>query len=372
MSVEYDLVIIGYTPEGAYAAMNAALLNARVALVAQNCLGQNYSFYSYGLRALSQQYYQGKNITKFGFSAQIGEIDLQQAMARIEKAIATISEQNSPAILSAAGVDFIEGRGEFCRRPHLAFIVGERKLRSRSYLLAMGFRPQLPGIKNLSEIGYLTPDRLWKSQNLLQLPKNLAIVGGTPLALELAQSLTQLGNKVTLIIEGKLLAREEPEATRIIQAQLEAEGIALFTHSPITQVQKIANKKWLQVGDRAIETDEIIWAVGYRPNLENLNLEGLGINPENPQIDAKLQTHHARIYFCSGIENEFALLHLSRYQADVALHNALYFPTQKCDRQKIPRIIFTDPKVTRIGLTERDAKNHRANCERLASQKFKN
>ncbi|MGK7927557.1 MAG: FAD-dependent oxidoreductase, partial [Spirulina sp.] len=289
MSVEYDLVIIGYTLEGVYAALTAVSVCDRVALVSQNCQGDCNPLYSYSLSDLAKRCYRWNELAKLGISGSMGEINLQQAISRIENAIATISEQNSPEILSAAGVDFIEGIGEFCRRPRLAFIVEGRKLRSRSYLLATGTRPLLPELKSVREIGYLTPDRLWKSQKLQQLPPNLAIVGGSSLALELAQSLTRLDKKVTLVMNGKILPQEEPEAARIIQAQLEGEGIELFAHSPVTQAKKIAKKKWLQVGDRAIETDEIIWAVGCQLNLDGLNLEALGIDPKSTNINLKQQ-----------------------------------------------------------------------------------
>ncbi|MEM9540987.1 MAG: NAD(P)/FAD-dependent oxidoreductase [Cyanobacteria bacterium P01_E01_bin.42] len=356
MPVEYDLVIIGYTPEGVRAALNAVSLRARVALVSQNCSGSCKAFYSYALRNLGQQCYQRDDAPKLGLLQSTDEIDLTQESARIDRAIATIAEQNSPAVLSAAGVDFIEGTGEFCRRPHLALIVGERKLRSRSYLLTTGTNSLLPQNESLQEVGYLTPDLLWRSCNLQQLPQTLAIVGGTPLALELAQSLTRLGKKVTLIIEGQFLASEEPEATRIIQARLEIEGISILTHSPVTQAQTIEQKKWLQVGDRAIEVDEIIWAVGEGLNLEHLNLEGLGIDPQNPHVNSKLQTRHPQIYLCSGLEEGYELPHLSQYQADIALDNALFVPRKISNLDRIARVVFTNPTLTRIGATEWEAR----------------
>lgn len=355
MSVDYDLVIIGYTPEGVYAALNAVSFQKRVALVSQNCSGSCHPFYSYALQDLGQRFYRENNPEQFELIKSVNEIDLTSEISRIEKAITTISDHNSPANLSAAGVDFIEGVGEFCRRPHLAFLVGERKLRSRSYLLTTGTKFITPQIKSLQDVGYLTPDLLWKSDNLQKLPQTLAILGGTALALELAQSLTRLGKTVTLILEGQLLPSEEPEATRLIQAKLEAEGIAIFTHSPVTQVKTIAQKKWLQVGNNAIEVDEIIWSVGYEPNLDSLNLEGLGIDPQNPQVNSHQQTQHPQIYLCSGIEDAFELSHLSRYQVDIALHHALLLGKKKRDRVSIPRIIFTYPNLARVGLTEWEA-----------------
>lgn len=353
MSGEYDLVIIGLTPEGIYTALNAVSLKARVALVSQNCQGENNALYRYSLSDLGRRYEECKKAAKFGISGQIDAINLETAIARTEKAIATIAEQNSPAILSAAGVDFIEGMGEFCRRPRLAFRVAERKLRSRSYLLAMGIRPRLPELKSLQEVGYLTPDRLWRSPTLQQLPQSLAILGNTPLALELAQSLVRLGKTITLAIDTRILPQEEPEAARLIQAQLEGEGIELFTYSSVTQVKKIGAKKWLQVGDRAIETDEIIWAFGCQPNLEGLNLEALGIDPVSPKINRKGQTCNSQIYICGG--HGFELSHFSQYDADITLHHAISCSTRKGDRDRLPHLVCTDPNLTRIGLTENQA-----------------
>ncbi|WP_204105390.1 MULTISPECIES: NAD(P)/FAD-dependent oxidoreductase [Spirulina sp. CCY15215] len=355
MSGEYDLVIIGFTPEGIYTALNAVSLNARVALVSQNCQGENHALYRYSLREIGRHYEEGKKAAKVAISGQINEINLETEIARRESAIATIAEGDSPAILSAAGVDFIEGMGEFCRRPQLAFIVAGRKLRSRSYIVAMGTRPCLPELKSLQEVGYLTADLLWRSPTLQQLPQSLAILGNTSFALELAQSLVRLGKTITLAINTQILPQEEPEAARLIQAQLEGEGIELLNYSSVTQVKKIGAKKWLQIGDRAIETDEIIWAAGCQRNLEGLNLEAFGIDPVSPNINPKLQTCNSQIYICGSIEDELELSSRSQYESDIALHNALHFSTRKGDRDRLPHLVCTDPNLTRIGLTENQA-----------------
>ncbi|MGK7924402.1 MAG: mercuric reductase, partial [Spirulina sp.] len=125
-------------------------------------------------------------------------------------------------------------------------------------------------------------------------------------------------------------------------------------------------------GDRAIETDEIIWAVGCQLNLDGLNLEALGIDPKSTNINLKQQTHHPQIYICHSVEGEFALSHFSRYQTDIALHNALYCRDRRIARKGIPYSIFTDPNSTRIGLTERDAKHKYNDNVVVYQQYFKN
>lgn len=95
-------------------------------------------------------------------------------------------------------------------------------------------------------------------EDLETLPQRITIVGGSLLSLEVAQTLARFDKDITLVFkERRILPQEEPETSRLIQAQLEAEGIEILTDSPVTQIKEIAGTQWLQAGDRAIETELI-------------------------------------------------------------------------------------------------------------------
>lgn len=408
MTVEYDLIVIGSSRAGIYAALTAANLKARVALVENDsektCHG---ALYTQALTQVGCVVKQLRDAPQFGIHFPVTEstqqpqfpsIELTEAMEWASLVISNCSEQNSPAVLASLGVDVIKGVGEFCRLPHLGVVVNNRRIRARSYLIATNYRPIIPDIEGLKTVGYVTPTDIWKegfkekllveeSSSLEQInvtPKdklsqlqpsiNWVIIGGTVTSIELAQTLSRLSCNVTLVVaESHILSKEDPEASVLIQAQLEAEGIRILTESPVTQVRIIDDKKWVQAGNRAIEADEILLAVGHELNIESLNLEGVGVkfNNQGIELNEKLQTTNPKIYACGDMVRGFNYEHIAKYQASIALKNALFAPFFKVNYQGIPSAIFSEPQLARVGLTEAIARNRYGKDVFVVRQYFK-
>ncbi|MFP4124258.1 MAG: dihydrolipoyl dehydrogenase family protein [Coleofasciculus sp.] len=466
MTKDYDLIVIGNSRAGAYAALAATQLKARVALIEpenlqSNWLGQE-ALYNQALMQVGRVLQQVRKAPKFGIDSainysipdtaelekqlvkqsgevcrdepwQVGEaekedirtylnplestahfptVEIPDAMEWAEMVVSTCSEATSPAILASFGVDIISGNGEFCRLPHLGFVVNNRRLRARAYLIATGSCPEIPDIDGLETIRYFTPRDIWKQvdkskykviganltdtvpeetdkvtkptpqgkpKNLeetipFQLQKNWLVVGSTPNAVELAQTLARLDCQVTLAVsEAYIFPQEDLDASRLVQAQLEAEGIRVLTQSPVTQVRWIEGQKWVQVGNRAIETDEILLATGQTPNIESLNLAGVGVkfSRKGLKLNQKLQTTNPRIYACGDVIGGYQFEHIAEYEASIAIKNALFFPRWTVDYQGIPWVIFTDPTLARVGLTEAQARRRYGKQVWVVRQYFK-
>ncbi len=384
MTVDYDLIIIGGTPAGVYAAVSAAALKARVALVdpqqgQTSCLGQG-AIYTRVLSEMGRKLEQIRDASQWGIYAQTADstqpdisptgfpsLPLTAVMEWANLVVANCSEQNSQAILGALGIDVITGEGEFCRLPHLGFLVNNRRLRSRAYLIATGSRPAIPDIKGLQTIDYFTPNDIWHKVLKVgklkgeqpSLPKSWVVIGDELIAPELAQTLARLGCEVTLVVSTtRILFEEDLEASRLIQAQLEAEGIRVLTDSRVDQVREIDGKTWVQAGNKAIEADAILLATGEQPNVESLNLEGVGIKytHQGLQLNQKLQTTNPRIYSCGKMAGGYPCAHIAQYQASIALKNALFFPCFKVNYHGIPSTVLTEPQLARVGFTEVEAR----------------
>jgi pyruvate/2-oxoglutarate dehydrogenase complex dihydrolipoamide dehydrogenase (E3) component len=363
MTSYYDLVIIGSSWEGIYAASTAAYLKARVALVTHNCQSDLANRELITNITLSQIANFSNKLTNPPFALEFNNFStiahgLKESKIWAEGVKENLNLENSLANLAALGVDVVEGEGEFCRLPEQALIVGKRKLTSRAYIIATGSNSVPISIEGSDRVNYLTLTEVLTNQNIVSLPNNLVIVGDSPRTLELTQSLAKLGKNVVLIVEqATILPQEDAEAASLIQAQLEADGVKILTGSPVTQLKQLEDQQWVQVGKKAIAADQVIFAEQKEPNITGLNLPGVGVKYKTNGIlvNSKLQTTNPKIYACGNALGGYSLPHLAIYEANIALKNALFFAWNKVNYQWVFSTIFTEPQLARVGITETEA-----------------
>jgi pyruvate/2-oxoglutarate dehydrogenase complex dihydrolipoamide dehydrogenase (E3) component len=382
VTIDYDVVIIGGTITARHAALRAAQLRAQVALVEP---GVSYSLIRhYAMAEICRVGMAGSDIFRAGLQLpQSWEQNISQIAStgwenitnldKFDKSGATVSlieyaqavasvveEKYSPSFLSAQGVDVIEGNPYFQADPQLAIAINGRLLKSRSYILACGSKPLVPqDIEGLENIGYYTLENVWESINQEQNQKKWVILGGTPQSIEAAQILVKLGCDVTLIVKDSCLLPEiDAEIAQILKVQLEVDGINIITRSYATQVRIIDHKKWLQVGNKAIETDEILLAIAQQPNIESLNLPAVEVKWHKNRllVNDKLQTTNRRIFASGDVIGGYEFINIANYEAKIALSNALFFSTQKTNYKSIPWVVATQPFFATVGFNEAMAK----------------
>ena len=361
MAVDYDLVVIGSSWAGIYAARNAVQLQARVALVTQceNKYLPNDVLFNYSLGEIGQLNYQLAN-NPFATSTDIPYpfISLEEASDWIQGNSPRVRATNSLSSLAALGVDVIVGKGKFFSKPKLGLQVSQRKLRSRHYLLATGSKiiPRL--VDGNTAENYITLRDLGRI-NLGELPQSIIVVGKDPIALELAQSLARFDKKVALVVnQPRILPQEDLDIAILIQGQLEAEGIKILTDSKVSQIKIINEQKWLQAGNQALSSDEIIFADCRQPDIEGLNLAEVDVKYDASRVyvNHKLQTTNPSIYACGDLIGGYCLPNIERYEVNLILKNTLFFPWYKINYFALPWAILTQPNLARIGLNEKQAK----------------
>ncbi|MBX9254223.1 NAD(P)/FAD-dependent oxidoreductase [Desmonostoc muscorum CCALA 125] len=379
MTIDYDVVIIGGSLTGYHAALAASQLRATVALVQPEV---DFGFiHHHALSEIAKLAQKLGNAAGFGIHATHTDtsekchisLAWQEAMLYAQAVASNLEEQHSPATLAAQGVDVIVGTGQFQSSSQLAFVVNNRLLRARTYLLASGSRPEIPEIEGLEATGYLTLANIWQYLNKVTLPKNWVIIGGIPQSIEIAQTLARFGCNVTLVVKHPyVLPHIDPDIAIVLQAQLEVEGVRVLTAKPVTQVRRIDDKKWLQAGDKAIETDEILVATGQQPNLESLNLATVGVKWHGRRlvVNDKLQTTNHRIYACGDVIGGYDFANIANYEAKIALKNALFFPRLRVNYRCIPWGIFSVPVMVQVGLTEAQAKGQFRRDEFLVLRQY--
>ena len=326
-------------------------LQARVALVLpQSSAQSNSDLYPYALAQIAK-------------SSRLSRTPLQSPSSYPWEYAALANErleqQSSPALLAAMGVDVIIGNGEFCRRPHLAFSINQRYLRARAYLMATGSIAQDPAIPGIQEVGYLTLDRL-PCLTQREIPLRWAIIGSESIGVELAQTLAKLGCQVKLIVETtQILPYENLETSKLIQAQLEADGVQIYLATIVQKVDRENTCKLVLIEDESIAVDEIFMALPDRPLLESFNLDGARVDytDKGISIDKKLQTSDRQIYACGSVcGNVLGGYHgesLTQFEAKIAVKNILSWRKTKINYDSynnLPWAVYTDPPLARVGM----------------------
>lgn len=358
MAVDYDLVVIGNSAAGVQAAIAARQHQARVALVSQAESAallpeqlHRHTLLELGRVENSLQQLAQTDLWRLNSSFQAAAVP-----SWLQETVRLTDEGRSPAALASLGIDVVAGPGQFCRQPTLGFQSAGRCLTARAYLIATGSRSHIPTIPGLASIAYWTPERLLNHPPELAQFRRWIILGGTAVAIELAQVIQRLGGQVTLIVTApQILALAEVETSYRIQAQLEAEGIDVMTSASVTQVRSLEGKLWLQVGYQALEADELLIATEQAPNVEALNLASVSVAWSEAGILCDRDYQAApRIYVCEGRMGRDCFSHLAVQEAlFVVYHLTTFWPQARL--QLRPWVLFTEPEVAQVGLTLTEA-----------------
>ncbi len=345
---DYDLVIIGGSLAGRYAASRAIEQNKKVALIEPDETTLFNLLFPYALsqlRQVKQQFFIPPN-----YQISLSWAEVSQW---IKNVIANIQEKHSLTVLAALGVDVIVGNAEFSSQK-LLIKVNSRILSAHSYLIATGTIPKA----GLETHNYFTSANIGQQLDVTKAGKNWVVIGGNPDSITWAQILNRLGFNVTLIVKNlQVLSSLDADTSYLVQAILEADGVRVLTDTSVSQVKEIEGKKWIQAGNKAIETDEILTCVGYEPNIKNLQLETVNVKWHRRGIDVNswLQTTNPQIYACGDVIGGYSGANISNYEARIAVNNALSLPKLKVNYQSIPWGTYTNPQIAQVGFTENQA-----------------
>jgi pyruvate/2-oxoglutarate dehydrogenase complex dihydrolipoamide dehydrogenase (E3) component len=283
----------------------------------------------------------------------------REALAYVRESIQRVREADATeAMMREFGVELFFGPPSFLDRHLLQ--VGDQQLLGRQFILATGSHPAVPDIPGLVEAGFLTNQTLF---TLEALPKSLAVIGGGPVGVEIAQACRRLGVEVTLLQRGpRLLPRDDAELAAQLEALLRAEGIRILNEAAVITVDREGEgRKRLAVrqGDQAltIQAAEILVATGRQPNLDGLNLEAAGVrfSEEGVWVDGRLRTSARNIWACGDLIGRHQFSHMAEHEAKAVVRNALLpFPARvRFDVE--PWTTFTEPELAHVGLTDAEA-----------------
>ncbi len=364
-----NLVVIGAGSAGLVSAYIAAAVKAKVTLVEKHRMGGDClntgCVPSKALLRSAKFRSHVKRAREFGIARADAQFDFAPVMERVQKVVRAVEPHDSVERYTGLGVECLQGEATIASpwTVEVKTAAGTRTLSTRSIVIAAGARPFVPPIPGLEQTGYLTSDSVW---DLRELPRRLVVLGGGPIGCELAQAFARLGSQVTQVeMLPRLLIREDPEVSELVEARFRGEGIRVLTgHAAKEFLLRDGGKVMVaeHEGRRVeVEFDQVLVAVGRVANTAGYGLEQLGIPVSRARtIEANeyLQTKYPNIYVCGDVAGPFQFTHTAAHQAWYAAVNALFgrFRKFRADYRVIPWATFTEPEVARVGLNEQEAR----------------
>ena len=391
MSPTHDVIVLGAGPVGENVADRCSQGGLRVALIESELVGGECSFWAcmpskalirpgLALRAA-----QGISGAKQAVTAGIG---VAQVLKRRNYITADWNDKGGEEWLQSAGIELIRGRGQLAGKKKVKVTKSSKELSELegkeleleakyAVVLSTGSDPMIPDtIKGIHDVKPWTSRDATSSQKV---PESLLIIGGGVVACEMATAWSTLGSKVTLTSRGKLLSGVEPFAGEMVGEGLKKLGVDVrLGISPVSVFRNQERQVTVEFNDSArITASEVLVATGRTPRTKDIGLETVGLKDGQwiPVDDTLLVSHSTNtptdpwLYATGDINHRALLTHQGKYQAracgDIIVSRANSSALQTstwgmhvatADHSSVPQVIFTDPEVAAVGLTEAEAR----------------
>jgi len=344
------------------AAEFASTLGIRVAVVERDRVGGDCLWTgcvpSKALLASAKAAQYMRTAAHYGLEPVEPTIDTARVWSRIHAIQDEIAgSDDNPERFEALGVQVIRGAARLSGAGTVE--VGERTLQTRFVLLCTGSRPVVPPIEGLAEAGFLSSESVFE---LERAPASMLLIGGGPIAIELAQAFNRLGLGTTVLQKGPgILPRDERDLVDILVARLRHEGVELcfgVEASRVTTQNGLKTVHGTQDGaERSWSAAEILVGAGRRPNVEQLGLEELGVElgPRGVVVDDSMRTSLDGVYAVGDVAGRNLFTHSAGFEAVRAVRN-MFFPGRGKGDYAVPWCTFTDPELAHTGLTTDEAR----------------
>ena len=359
---DFDVAIVGGGSGGYAAARTAAAAGLKTAVVEggqevgglcilRGCMPTKALLYAAEVMHLAS------HPEPWGIRAEV-TFDFAKVMARKNALIKEFADYRKQQLTNGK-FKFIRAMARFADSHTLKLNTGE-KITAAHFVLATGSSVAPSPLPRLSEVGYLDSDSALK---LTKLPRSLLVLGGGAVALEFAQFFARFGVKVTLIQRSPHVLHEmDSDAAAVIEEVFRREGITVYTGTKLTDARRLGSQKEVffehQGETRRVLAEEIFFGLGRVPNVAGLGLDGVGVQLEFGRIvtNARMETSVPHIYAAGDCTGLHEIVHIAVLQGETAAHNIAHPDRLKSmDYRLLTEVVFTDPQIASVGLTEKRA-----------------
>ncbi|MGP1394311.1 MAG: mercury(II) reductase [Inquilinaceae bacterium] len=355
----YDLAVVGAGSAGFSAAIAAAEQGARVALIGHGTIGGtcvNVGCVPSKTMIRAAEALHGANAAaRFGgIAGTAGVTDWGDVVGAKDALVATLRQKKYIDLLSRhEGVTYIPGSA---RLSDGGVTVDGRAVTAGAVILTTGSSPALPTIAGIADVPFLTSTT---ALALTELPRSLLVIGGGYVGCELAQMFARAGVTVTLATRSRLLPDAEPEISEALAAVFEVEGIAVLTGIAYGEFRADAGGVALTAArdgrTATVWAEQLLVATGRAPNTGGLGLKeaGVAVGPEGGiVVDDRMRTTRPGTYAAGDVTGRDPFVYMAAYGARLAALNALNGDGLVYDNAAVPWVVFTDPQIAGVGLSE--------------------
>lgn len=360
----FDLVVLGAGSAGFSAAITAAEQGARVALIGHGTIGG--TCVNVGcvpskalIRAAEAVHHANGAAGRFaGIRGEARVVDWRAQAAQKDALVESLRQAKYEDLLPAYdNVVHHEGRARLVAGGVEA---GGKRFNADRIIIATGTRPAMPAIPGMAAISALDSTG---ALALTELPGSMIVLGGGYVGAELAQTFARVGVAVTLVFRSRLLPEAEPEIGEALAGYLADEGITILGDLAYDAVRRTAGGVSLTVRrngrDETVTAERILVATGRTANTEGLGLAEAGI-AQTPTgaiaVDDRMRTSRPGVYAAGDVTGRDQFVYMAAYGARLAARNALNGDSLRYDNRTMPAVVFTDPQVGSVGLTEARAR----------------
>ncbi|HSY18175.1 MAG TPA: NAD(P)/FAD-dependent oxidoreductase [Candidatus Acidoferrales bacterium] len=361
---DFDVAVIGGGSGGYAAARTAAGAGLKTVVIEggkevgglcilRGCMPSKALLYAAEVKHLAE------HAETWGVRAGKVTFNFAKVMARKDAQIKDFADYRVKQ-LNAGRFKFIRANATFTD-PHTLQLDTGKKVTAKHFVIATGSVVSPPPLPQLAAAGYITSD---EALTLKKLPKSLIVLGGGLIAVELAQFFVRFGVRVTMIQRSQHILKEfDADASVVVEKVLRHEGIRLYTDTKLLDAKRTNKGRavvFAQNGKKIrVEAETILYALGRTPNTARLGLENAGVKTGGTRIisNAGMRTSAPHIYAAGDCTGPHEIVHIAVTQGEVAAHNILQ-PRQprRMDYRLLTNVVFTDPQVATVGLTEKEAK----------------
>lgn len=362
---EFDLAVIGTGGGGMAAAIKAAELGRRVCIIEAGVLGGTCvnigCVPSKTLIRAAEAWHRAGHHPFVGVHTAATSLDWQAVIGQKDQLVGELRQGKYADVLASYGDRITLMSGWARLQPDGTVVLDDgRKIKAAAVVIATGAAPRILPLGGIEEVEVLTST---SAMALPERPRSLLVIGGRAIALELGQTFARFGTQVTVLQRSpRLIPEHEPEIAEVLAGYLRDEGLTIHTGVRPLAIRQAGGDKVIsaEVDGRRLEfrAEQVLMAVGRTPHTRGMGLEEAGVELDAGGfvvVNEFMQTTNPRIYATGDVTQHAKLVYVAAAGGSIAAANALEGNHKRLDLTVLPDVIFTDPQVATVGLTEAQA-----------------